>query len=116
MNFTMEKRYWEALESGDTEKMAQAEIKFRKRAEKVSEVLDKLFEIRTEYYDRMKVLEQRRLELERAQIKVRQCRPRQSGKSKVKVEMTTEQLISSLTPEQQLELLQVLKAAANAGK
>lgn len=112
MNSTMAARFREAIESGDSEKLASTERWFRKRGQKVSEVLNKLWEIREEYYAAAGELEKARLELERKKVKTTYCKPRQSGKSKVKVEMSVEQLLASLTPEQCSQLLETLQGCA----
>lgn len=105
-----------AMGSDDEEKLASAERKFRKRGQKVCEILDKLWSIRDEYYAAAHELEERRLNLERKKVKTTYCKPRQSGRNKVKVEMTTEQLLASLTTEQKLQLLAELQGAANGGE
>lgn len=112
MNSMMAAHFQEAIKSGDAEKLASAERWFRKRGQKVSEVLNKLWEIRREYYAAASELEKARLEIERKRVKTIYCRPRQSGKSKVKVEMSVEQLLASLTPEQCSQLLETLQGCA----
>lgn len=116
MNPTMAARYREAIESGNTEKLASAERLFRKRGQKVSEVINKLWESREEYYAAADKLETARLDIARKRLKTTYCKPRQSGKSKVRVEMSVEQLLASLTPEQQAQLLAELQGASNGGK
>lgn len=112
MNPTMEARFREAIESGDAEKLASAERWFRKRGQKVYEIINKMWEIRDEYYAAVSELAKARLDMERKRVKTTYCKPRQSGKSKVKVEMSVEQLLDGLTPEQCSQLLETLQGCA----
>ena len=114
MNKTMLKYYEEAMASNDRLVLASAEIRFRKAGHRVCNIIGQLQYIREEYFKAMSELERVRLDLERSMTKVKQCKPRQSGKSKVKVELSVEQLLASLSPEQQAQLLETLQGCACA--